>query len=124
MARCDGAFKHHLDRYKYPLRHPGAQVSVERASAAQWLLELEARLQGQADGEHSGLLGNTSLPDMAIAPFVRQFAHTDPNWFASQPWPRLQAWLSRLEASALFERVMAKYPPWISGSIGAVFPSA
>jgi glutathione S-transferase len=49
---------------------------------------------------------------MATAPFVRQFAHTDAPWFAAQPWPMLQAWLARFEASALFEAVMGKHELW------------
>ena len=49
---------------------------------------------------------------MAILPFVRQFAHTDAAWFAAQPWPQLQAWLARFEASALFVSVMGKHTPW------------
>ncbi|MGB4361407.1 MAG: hypothetical protein WBJ19_13405 [Rhodoferax sp.] len=55
------------------------------------------------------------LADAAIAPFVRQFAHTDRAWFAGQPWPKLQTWLTSFEASALFERVMTKHPPWQPG---------
>jgi hypothetical protein len=49
---------------------------------------------------------------MAILPFVRQFRHTDAVWFAAEPWPMLQTWLARFEASALFEAVMAKQEPW------------
>jgi hypothetical protein len=49
---------------------------------------------------------------MAILPFVRQFAHTDAAWFAAQHWPRLQGWLTRFEASSIYNGVMRKTPVW------------
>ena len=33
------------------------------------------------------LADHPSLADMALAPFVRQFAHVDRDWFASAPYP-------------------------------------
>ena len=51
---------------------------------------------------------------MAILPF-RQFAHIDATWFAEQPWPKLQTWLARFEASLLFEDVMTKHEVWLKG---------
>jgi hypothetical protein len=58
---------------------------------------------------------------MAIAPFVRQFAQTDPAWFAAQDWPGLRTWLNAIVTSALFGSVMHKYPPWQSGAEPVVF---
>ncbi len=109
----DGKFKHALDRYKYPNRYPldsGGEAKVfalaQRVEAASWLQTLESRLsQGWLFSPQP------SLADMATLPFVRQFAHTDAAWFAVQPWPQLQAWLARFEASALFEAVMARPKP-------------
>ena len=114
IASNDGHFKHALDRYKYPNRYPlesnGAKYTfalAQRLDAASWLKTLEPRLsQGWLFGNQPG------VADMAILPFVRQFAHTDAVWFAAQPWPMLQTWLARFEASALFEAVMAKLEPW------------
>lgn len=127
IAVNDGAFKQHLDRYKYPSRyrheHTGdAQefAHVHRLGAAGWLLELEGRLL-----RHPWLLGPAaSLADIAILPFVRQFAHTDAAWFAAQPWPHLAGWLARWESGALFARVMEKYPPWQAGQAPVEFASA
>jgi len=111
IAGNDGDFKRHLDRYKYPNRYPQESESdaagfalKHRSEAARWLAQLDARL---ADGWLMGT--RASLADVAILPFVRQFAHTDADWFAAQPWPRLQSWLAAFEASDLFERVMIKY---------------
>lgn len=118
VAENDGAFKQHLDRYKYPNRHSqehsgdALQFAREhRAAAARWLAGLEGQLAG------GWLFGDrASLADMAILPFVRQFAHTDAAWFAGQPWALLQAWLARFEASALYLGVMAKHLPWQDGA--------
>jgi len=119
-SNSDGGFKHHLDRYKYPNRYPGADAVQHRSAGAAFLLQLEVRLETT-----TCLFGDRpALADMAIAPFVRQFAATDPDWFAGQPWPRLQHWLATLTASALFERVMGKYPQWLAGAQPTVFPPA
>lgn len=111
ITRCDEEFKPRLDRYKYPNRFDIADASGPREAAAGFLADMNQRLATSSflSGAHWGLL------DAAIAPFVRQFAHTDSAWFASRPWPGLQAWLANFEASPLFQRVMAKYPPWQPG---------
>ena len=121
IAGNDGPFKHALDRYKYPNRYPQESGSdalgfaaAHRHIAAQSLSELELRLSRESSIEW--LFGHqASLADIAILPFVRQFAHTDKVWFAEQPWPQLQAWLARFEASAQFEGVMGKHVPWRTG---------
>ena len=63
------------------------------------------------------------LADAAIAPFVRQFAHTDAAWFANQPWPALQRWLSAFEASAIFAQVMEKFLRREPGHADVRFPT-
>ena len=114
---CEQTFKHHLDRYKYPGRYAGADALAHRSSAAAWLAGLAQQLQQAA-----WLFGPApSLADMAIAPFVRQFAQTDPDWFAAQDWPALRAWLNDIVGSALFVSVMHKYPPWHNGADSIVF---
>jgi glutathione S-transferase len=108
IAQCDGDFKANLDRYKYPNRYALADGVAHRASGAQFLQALDDRL-----GAHPHLMGERfGLLDAAIAPFVRQFAHTDPAWFARQPWSGLQRWLTDFEASSLFLRSMEKCPVW------------
>jgi glutathione S-transferase len=97
IAGNDGAFKRSLDRYKYPNRYAeesagdyAAFAHEHRTACASWLGQLETLLAG------GWLFGpHASLADMALLPFVRQFAHTDPAWFAAQPWPQLQGWLAR-----------------------------
>jgi len=139
IAECDEAFKPELDRYKYPQRFsheqaaPAAdrdptgtavddprrgdqaaqtQARLHRAAGAQWLNTLEARL-----AEHGFLFGaRVSLADMAVAPFVRQYAQVDRTWFDAQAWPHLHGWLRAWLESTLFAEVMVKYLPWAPGA--------
>ncbi|QQV79069.1 glutathione S-transferase [Sphingomonas aliaeris] len=105
IAANDGAFKHHLDRYKYPDRHDGDPIQ-HRAAGLEWLRTLDYRLAGRANlgGEARG------LTDMAVMPFVRQFAAVDRNWFDAQDIPRLKRWLETHMASALFVAIMERTP--------------
>ena len=111
IEQNDGVFKQHLDRYKYPSRFGLSSGLEHREQGAKFLHELQKRLRDHAflSGEHWGVL------DAAIAPFVRQFAHTDPAWFFVQVWPELGAWLRSFEASADFLAVMQKHPVWQEG---------
>ena len=113
IGECDVDFKHHLDRYKYSDRYDGANALMHRAAGAEFLARLNARLSG-----HSQLFGqDPTLADMAIAPFVRQFAHTDMDWFSRQPWPALHEWLDAFCNSAAFARVMGKVSRWAPGGV-------
>lgn len=118
IAQCDGEFKANLDRYKYPNRYALADGLAHRSMGAQFLQTLNTRVEAQGflHGKHWG------LADAAIAPFVRQFAHTDPAWFASQSWPALLQWLAAFEASDAYQGVMDKVPPWVDGQPPRVFP--
>lgn len=107
LATCDGPFKHHLDRTKYPERFGDtAEVKAHHhAQAAQVLLQpLDARLR------HSAQLGGATpcATDIAIFPFVRQFAAVEPAWFDALPLPTLQTWLRGWLAHDLFNRAMVK----------------
>ncbi|RFO98959.1 glutathione S-transferase [Rhodoferax lacus] len=111
IATNDGPFKQALDRYKYPTRFGLVDGQAPRAEGCKVLQAWELRLQRQA------FLGGSQwgLVDAAIAPFVRQFAHTDLPWFAAQDWPRLRQWLQAFEDSAAFAAVMQKEAVWTAG---------
>jgi glutathione S-transferase len=107
VAANDGPFKHHLDRYKYANRHD-TDPEEHRAACADILMLLEDWLARQAH-----LCGATrGFADAAIFPFVRQFAHTDRDWFNSQPWPTLRTWLDGWLAAPLFKAIMEKHRQW------------
>jgi len=118
IAVNDGPFKHHLERYKYPERH-GSDPAEHRAAGLAILLALEARLAATANVCGEGV----SLTDIAIMPFVRQFAETDREWFDVQPIPSLRAWLERHLASPLFAQAMIRLEPWGPEQARQIFPA-
>lgn len=108
---CQVRFKPHLDRYKYTSRYDGAEKEEEAAKCIDWLSELTARLARQ-----DWLLGERlQLADIAVFPFVRQFAHTDMEVFASRTSKPLQDWLERCKALPELRSVFKKYKPWADG---------
>ncbi|MBV4488010.1 glutathione S-transferase [Pseudomonas sp. SWRI153] len=100
----DQVFKVHLNRYKYAERYPEQPMEAYRAEGELFLQKLDELLEGR---DHL-LADHPSLADIALLPFVRQFAHVDREWFAQAPYPRLQAWLQRLLESELFTSIMKK----------------
>lgn len=107
LAKNDGVFKHHLDRYKYPQRYADEDpISHRDQACAEFLLPLENCLQ------HSVFLGGDSpcATDIALFPFVRQFAAVAPDWFEQVHTPAVRAWLAFWLASPLFQHCMLKLP--------------
>jgi glutathione S-transferase len=109
LERNDGDFKRHLDRWKYPQRYASGPLTPEahRDNALDVMLEpLEARLRV------APYLGG-ALPcatDLAVMPFIRQFAAVDPAWFAAQDLQSVRAWLESWLVSPLFLTCMYKLP--------------
>lgn len=122
VARNDGDFKHHLDRYKYASRYDetakrGDVDLSHRQSAAVILEDYEDRLS-----RHAHLSGaSISFTDIAIFPFVRQFAAVESDWFAAR-FPKTHSWLSGHIDSPLFKAVMAKHPLWTPPKRSAANP--
>ncbi|VVN31663.1 glutathione S-transferase [Pseudomonas fluorescens] len=100
----DHGFKVLLNRYKYAERYPEQPMEIYRAEGALYLQRLEELL---TDRDYL-LADHPSLADIALLPFVRQFAHVDREWFAQTPYVRLQAWLQRFLESDLFTSIMKK----------------
>ncbi|WP_371397368.1 glutathione S-transferase [Fretibacter rubidus] len=112
VALNDGDFKHHLDRYKYASRYKDdaarGDIDLSHRQAASVILDnLDARL-----GNHPYLSGNNqSFTDIAIFPFIRQFAAVEPDWFNAR-FPTLSIWLTRHVESDLFKKIMKKHALW------------
>jgi len=104
----DGDFKQVLDRYKYPERYPEQLQLAYRQQGEQFLQVLETALQ-----QHGFLLGDSaSMADVAIFPFIRQFAAVDAEWFARSAYPQLRVWLEGWLESSLFAEIMQKFPTY------------
>lgn len=113
----DGSFKWALDRYKYADRYDESEEHYRQLGEV-FLVKLENLL-----GKQNYLLSaEMSLADIAIFPFVRQFAHVDKKWFEASPYPRLIQWLNELLESELFSSIMEKYKPWQADNERVYFP--
>lgn len=114
----DGPFKQLLDRYKYADRYPDYTAQAYRDQAVALMLAPINQQLAQAPY----LLGNAPcLVDMALMPFVRQFAQVDAEWFEQAPLPDLQRWLHALLVQPLFDQIMGKYEVWHAGQDPVLF---
>jgi len=105
----DNEFKPWLDKYKYADRSPQYSQHWYRQQAEKFIQRLEVNLT-----QHLFLCTETvTLADLAIFPFIRQFANVEPTWFNSMPYPKVNAWLTKLINSPLFNVTMYTYPLWL-----------
>jgi glutathione S-transferase len=111
IHRCDAEFKPLLDRYKYADRHLLLSQAEHRGHAEIFLQQLEQRLVLH-DYLHDD---RCRLVDVAIMPFVRQFAGVDAEWFEGCQYQRLGKWLNTLLTTELFINIMKKHPFWQPG---------
>lgn len=105
LNRNDSSFKVALDQYKYASRFPEKSPIEARQAAMTALLEpLASRLRGQPfiGGERA------VIQDLAIFPFVRQFAGVEPQWFEATVSPDVIAWLAYWLDSPIFQSIMQK----------------
>lgn len=118
IAYNDNEFKQHLDHYKYASRFPQHPAEFYRLQGEVFLTRLNEILMS------SDYLGGRelSVTDIAILPFIRQFANVDINWFQHSAYSYLYQWLYKLLQSDDFITVMKKYPQWIENEPMPVFP--
>ncbi len=113
----DGTFKEHLDHYKYANRFPEFTVEHYRKQGEEFLQHLEQLL-----AESSYLISNhITIADIAIFPFIRQFAFVDKDWFDQSQYKNLSLWLNNMLEMELFKEVMKKYPQWAAGNESVEF---
>lgn len=113
----DGPFKQHLDHYKYADRYPEHPAGYYRKQGETFLGELNSLLE-----DNRYLFANQlSLIDIALFPFIRQFAFVDKDWFDRCNYPQLRNWLDSLLSLPLFTDIMRKYPAWQPGDKTRLF---
>jgi len=109
ITTFDDDFKACLDKYKCAKRYRETNVVECREVCEQYLELLEIRLSS-----HLFLMSNTeSLADIALLPFIRQFARVERQWYLQSPYPKVRQWLNNYLQSPMFTKVMAKYPLWL-----------
>lgn len=117
IRKNDTDFKEHLDHYKYADRFPAFSETHYRQQGEVFLMELEQRLKTS----RYLFADQMSFADIAVFPFIRQFASVDKIWFEQSQYHCLRTWLEALLVSDIFVAVMIKYPSWKSGDKPIVF---
>jgi glutathione S-transferase len=113
----DIEFKVRLEAYKCAKRYHESTLTDCRVACEQYIQRLETRLI-----QHDFLFSpHESLADIALLPFIRQFARIERQWYLQSPYPNLQRWLNSYLQSPMFTKVMAKYPLWLDSGEDVVF---
>ncbi|WP_111977407.1 glutathione S-transferase [Algibacillus agarilyticus] len=105
----DNEFKTCLEQYKCAKRYHESNLEQQRAACTHYLDKLEVKLD-----QHAYLMSeHESLADLALLPFIRQFAKVERQWYLQSPYPNLKRWLNHYLQSRMFSKVMTKYPFWL-----------
>lgn len=117
ISTFDHDFKTCLEQYKCAKRYRESNIAECREVCEQYLKILEHRLIS-----NKFLMSNTeSLVDIALVPFIRQFARVERQWYLQSPYPNVRQWLNNYLQSAMFTKVMAKYPLWLDNHEEVLF---
>jgi glutathione S-transferase len=107
INRNDILFKKWLDKYKYHDRYLENSKEHYRKKCADILSEYE----NQLNKTKYFLRDSISIADVAIFPFIRQFANVDYQWFENN-YNKLTSWLEEICLSNLFIEIMKKHEVW------------
>ncbi len=107
IATNDQDFKKWLDRYKYHIRYPEFSMQYYRDKCEK-ILDIYDK---QLNDNRFLFSQNIALGDMALLPFIRQFAYVDVNWF-NQRFINLSDWMEDLIQSVIFQSMMKKFEIW------------
>ena len=117
ITNFDVEFKARLEAYKCAKRYHETNISECREACEQYIKMLESRLT-----QHDYLFSaRESLADIALLPFIRQFARIERQWYLQAPYPQLKKWLNRYLQSPMFTKVMAKHPLWLESGEEVIF---
>ena len=110
IHRFDHEFKACLEQYKCAKRYHESNVDERRQACEVYVHELEQRLT-----KHNYVMSaQESLADIALLPFIRQFARVERQWYLQSPYTQVKQWLNAYLQSPLFTKVMAKHPLWLN----------
>jgi len=108
IALFDTKFKLCLEAYKCAKRYHENTLIDCRQACEVYINDLEQRLS-----QHDYFMSSKpSLVDIALLPFIRQFARIERQWYLQSPYPKLRQWLNRYLQSPMFTQVMVKRPLW------------
>jgi len=107
IAIFDNEFKTQLEKYRCAKRYHEDNLLEHRQACERHLHIIEERLN-----QHSFIISDKeSLADIALLPFIRQFAKVERQWYLQSPYPKLRQWLNNYLQSPMFSKVMAIHKP-------------
>ena len=120
LATFEDNFKPNLDAYKYgndKSEEAADSKTTARKRCETVLAELDTRLTSNRNaGRNSGtvyLFGKQlGFADVAVFPFIRQYAAVEPERFRALQLSALNSWLDRWLEDPRFLEVMQKHPRW------------
>ncbi|WP_299806679.1 glutathione S-transferase [uncultured Shewanella sp.] len=117
IALFDTDFKQCLDLYRSAKRYHDQDLPSTRQACERYIYILEQRLTTNP------YLFTTSpcLADLAIIPFIRQFARVERQWYLASPYPNVRGWLNSYLQSPMFSKIMAKFPLWSANNAPVIF---
>ncbi|MDO6694951.1 glutathione S-transferase [Aliiglaciecola sp. 3_MG-2023] len=117
IARFDDEFKACLNAYKCAKRYKEDNLIECRQACEVFIQELEERLSYTQDKYNAVeqpfiFSARESLVDIALLPFIRQFAKVERQWYLQSPYPKVKQWLNHYLQSVMFTKVMTKFEVW------------
>ncbi|MBU2923325.1 glutathione S-transferase [Colwellia sp. C2M11] len=117
IAIFDQEFKTKLEAYRCAKRYHEDNITECRYACENHLKMIEERLNC-----HAFIMSDKeSLADIALLPFIRQFARVERQWYLQAPYPKIRQWLNHYLQSPMFSKVMFKYPLWLDNDETVVF---
>lgn len=117
LATFEENFKPNLDAYKYgndKSEEAADSKTTARKRCETVLAELDTRLTSNAGNAGTVYLFGKQLgfADVAVFPFIRQYAAVEPERFRALQLSALNSWLDRWLEDPRFLEVMQKHPRW------------
>jgi len=113
----DVNFKTCLEQYKCAKRYREDDLLTRREACEVYINKIEQRLT-----RHAFLMSaKESLADIALLPFIRQFARVERQWYLQSAYPKTRQWLNHYLQSPMFTKVMAKQPMWLDNRENVIF---
>jgi glutathione S-transferase len=104
IQKNDIEFKLRLDQYKYSINYL-SKSNYELRNSCLFFLDI---LEGRLAKSLYLLSDKVSFADIAIMPFIRQFANVDTSYFSTLQHSKVKSWLLELINSELFIKAMTK----------------
>jgi len=108
----DYSFKEDLDHYK----DTSSQAEHPREYYQQRGEEFLEELNDMLKENHFLLAPHITIADIAVFPFIREFAMVDKGWFDKAPYPELHVWLDLILDTEWFRLAFKEHETWKPGS--------